>query len=121
MCFAKRDLIIMGVKMAGYDKSLILELAATPNRKEYNNFFTLERVIGPGESEVVASIFFDDVIDIVCDRPAGEYCTLSFILNGGDERLAHLRVSKASFNSFDLNKMIKICKQSKAPHAQKKA
>ena len=36
MCFAKRDLIIMGVKMAGYDKSLILELAATPNRKEYN-------------------------------------------------------------------------------------
>ena len=114
MCFAKHDLHVMGIKMEGEATSLYLELCATRDGREYEKYFTLERPLRGGESTVVKVIRFDEVEDIVYERPSGEdVCTLRFILKDGDRRFSDLKINKMSFNTFVLKKMIRLCKEGK--------
>lgn len=112
-CFEKRDLYIMGVQVDGVGDSLVLNLRATSDKKSYNDFFTIDRLMGRAY-ETVITIPFRDVEDITYEGYfTGEYCTISFHLTTNDSRLELIRVKRGCFDSFTVRKMIKICKKNK--------
>ena len=113
MCwFRKYDIYVTGVRADGVDGTMTLLLRTTPDGKDYEDRFTLERALVGGGSEVVFTIPFSDVTDVTFDRTSSEsVCTIRFDLRTGDDRLKDLKVSKMCFNHFDLKKMIRICKE----------
>ena len=110
-CFEKRDLYITGVQVEDIPESLILNLRTTFDKKDYNDFFTIDRPTGR-TFETLFTIPFSDVEDVTYQRnPSGAFCTISFSLVSGDRRLECVKVKTGCFNVFTVKKMIKLCKK----------
>ena len=114
MCWFEKDDILFWVNMEEYDQRLMLRLRA-PDHRHYNNFFTIERPLAPGQNpEIIFTIPFDDVTDISYAPPTGDdRYTVCFDVIGGDYRLRDIKVQRHCFNFLEFKKMLRIFKKSK--------
>lgn len=111
MCFKKEDCLIW-IRYEG--GKAMLRLRAEGDRKQYNDFFTIERVLPGGQGvEELAKLPFSDIYDITYNTSyAPDLCSISFDM-GADVRFRDVEVERHCFNLFLVRKMIKVYKNSK--------
>ena len=120
-CFEKRDLFIWITHEWFRDKTLLC-LRLTPDGRDYNDFFTVERVVGGGmATEVIFTVPFETVREIsyrTASASSGERCALLFDLIVGEECLRDIPVDRHCFDLWTVRKLIKVFKKSKKAGAQ---
>ena len=116
MCFSKENLLIW-INHEWFDGKVMLRLMTTPDGRRYNDYFTIERVIGGGTgTEVVFTIPFRDIKEMgytTSSASSGEPCTISFDIDGGEECLREIKVDRHCFNYFTVRKMVRLVEKSK--------
>ena len=111
MCFRKVDLLIW---IRFEEQKAMLRLRAEGDGREYNDFFTIERILPAGQgAEVLFTLPFREISDISYDTSyAKDLCMISFDM-GAEARFAEIKVDRHCFNLFVVRKMIKIYRKSK--------
>ena len=92
----------------------MLRLRAREDGREYNDFFTIERILPGGQgAEVLCTLPFKDIYDITYNTSyAPDLCSISFDM-GADVRFRDIEVDRHCFNLFLVHKMIKIYRKGK--------
>ena len=114
MCFFETNDILLWVNLDEYEQRLMLRLQLTPDRRRYNDHFTLERPLPNGQgAEVLYKLHFKDITDISY-APATTFdgYVLCFEVPGVP-RLREIKVAKHCFSYFRFKKMVKLWRQSK--------
>ena len=112
MCWFEKVDIMMWVNLEGYEQRLMLRLQA-PDKRHYNDFFTIERPLGPGQKpEVLFTLPFSSISNISYDATSSTVYTICFDMVGADSRLRNVQVPKHCFSYMDFRKMQKIYQKS---------
>ena len=113
MCFIEKIDHLIWVNLDGFEQRLMLRLQLTPNRKGYNDYFTIERPLSGGAgAEVLYKLRFEDISDVSYQaEPSGDY-TICIEVPGAD-LLRDIHVVRHCFNYFGFRKMMKIYRKSK--------
>ena len=111
MCFKKVDCLIW-IRFDG--EKMMLRLRAEGDGSQYNDFFTIERILPGGQgADVAYTLPFKEIADVTYNTSyAPDLCTISFDM-GSDVRFRDIEVDRHCFNLFLVRKMIKIWKKSK--------
>ena len=112
MCWFEKEDVLIWVNMEGYDKRLMLRLQSY-DKRHYNDFFTIERPIAPGQKpEVLFTMPFGSISGLSYSAtPDGNY-VICFDMVGGDDRLKNIKVEKHCFNYLSFRKMVKVHQKS---------
>ena len=113
--FEKNGFWVSWLRVKGFDQGLILRLEPTYDKKNYNDYFTIERSLGKGQgTEVVFTLPFKDILSISYKKPfLFGLCTISFDMKNGDNRLKDIKMERDSFDASVLKKMVKIWENNK--------
>ena len=112
MCFRNEDLLLW-INLDGYEQKLMLRLCSVEGR-EYNDYVTIERVLPAGQgAEVLYTVPFKEIADIVCDTSGDGDCTISFDTDVGDGVLRRVRVARHCYSYFTVRKLLNAFKKSK--------
>lgn len=107
MClFEKHDLLIW-VNLEGYERRLMFRLQTTPDRREYNDFFTIEKPAEDGRgTDVLYTLPFKFIRDFYYMKPAsdGPY-KICIEGENDDPRLRNILVEKHCFSYFTFHDM----------------
>ena len=110
----KYDLQLMGLRVKGYDQGMYLFLRATYDKKDYNDYLTIERSLGRGQGyEVVFTISFKDIEELTYKKPLFGLVTISIKTKDNNEILSDLKIERDYFSKDTMNRMIKIYEASK--------
>ena len=117
MCsFEKRDLLLW-INHEDFDGKVMLRLQATPDKRGYNDYFTVDRLVEGGKgAERLFTIPFREIMDIAyttSSASSGECCTLFLDLIGGESSLREIKVDRHCFDYLAVRKMISVFRKSK--------
>ena len=112
MCWFEKVDIMMWVNLEGHDQRLMLRLQSY-DRKHYNDFFTIERPLGPGQTpEVLFKMPFSSISNMSYEATSATVYTICFDMVGADDRLRDVKVPKHCFDYLGFRKMLKVYQKS---------
>ena len=108
MCWSKEDLLLW-INMEKYDRRVMLRLRTTPDKKAYNEFFTIEYPHGGAKgAEVLYTLPFNKVKTISYESISGtNLYKINLDVVNGEEELQEITVERHCFNYFAFKKMMK--------------
>lgn len=108
MCWSKEDLLIW-VNMEKYDRKILFRLCTTPDKKAYNDYFTLEYPHGGSKgTEVLYTLPFNEIKSLSCNLVRGsDLYKLNLDLTDGDECLREITVPRHCFPYYTFKRMVK--------------
>ena len=115
MCFIEKNDILMWVNVEGYEGRLMLRLQLDAEGRDYNDFFTIEQVVGGGKgTDVLFMLPFKTIRDLyyMKSNSGGPY-KICMDVTDGDPRLQNILVEKHCFSYFDFRKMEKLYRKYK--------
>ena len=93
----------------------MFRLELTLDKKEYEDYFTIERVVEGGKgTETLFIIPFKTVRSLTYLKSSDDVYTICLDVPDGDPRLKHIQVRRHCFNYFSFRKMVKLLEKSKA-------
>ena len=106
MCLFEKHDVLIWINMEGYAERLMFRLQTTLDRREYNDFFTIERpVSGGGYTDVICTLPFKFIRDFYYMKPASDGPYKICIDIESDPRLKDIRVEKHCFSYLAFREM----------------